>query len=908
MKQYLRVHKKQSYFLVFTMTFCILSLVVFGPFIVAGKSFIWTIANEDGLVQHCNALMYYGSFLRELLYNIFIKHEFILPMYDLSIAFGGDIISTFHYYCIGDPLALLSVFVPKEYTEYLFGFIVILRFYLSGIAFSLLCFHKKKNMRATFIGAFIYMFSGFAMYALRHPYFINSFIYLPIVIIGVDRVLHKGNPLLFCLSITVCLASNFYFFYMITILIFIYALFEYWNIHQKIQIKQLLNSFFRCLWYYILGVMIACIIFVPVFLLFIQTARAADRPFIPTFYTLDYYLKLIGGFSSMNMNGYWSIISLAAPSFIGIICLFFGGKKKRFLRVAFILLTILLCIPYVGSVMNGFSYISNRWSFGYILLACYIFVDMYPDLYQIFQKYRYFIIGIFVAYCILLYEYEPLKNIESLVSLTIIFICMIYLLVFYKKINSFFVIGSLTIVSISANSYFLFARSQQSYVSEFEKSGYFYDIMVNGQQTLVPSLDQEFSRYDMTKDKNYHHNTSLNTNRSTISYYYSLCPGNVSKFLFDMENLNTLSSQFSGVNERSYLEALFSTKYYVASRGGKNRIPYGFKKNNELSKPSSNYDIYENNMALPLGYTYSSTIDEETYSSYTSLQKQEALMQSAVVHDNQLSNENHPQFHINNIPYQLSSNPNIIYKDNKFYVKKKNQSIKLTFKGEENSETYLRFGGLEYKQNDDSKTSRDLTSEGYSLFDASINHPLPRISRIRVSSSNQQRNTISIKSKYYMYYNGINDFLCNVGYDQNAKKSIVLTFDQAGIYQFDSLDVYTQSMSPYNGYVNNLTQDILENVDISQNMISGNIDVSSKKLLVFSIPYSIGWSVYVDGKKVQTHEANEMFLSTYIDPGNHEIKLEYQTPGLILGSCISLIGFVSLYFSMRKRKKYNELL
>ena len=43
-------------------------------------------------------------------------------MWDMNIGYGSDILTTLHYYVIGDPLTLLSVFVPAEHTETLYEF------------------------------------------------------------------------------------------------------------------------------------------------------------------------------------------------------------------------------------------------------------------------------------------------------------------------------------------------------------------------------------------------------------------------------------------------------------------------------------------------------------------------------------------------------------------------------------------------------------------------------------------------------------------------------------------------------------------------------------------------------------------------------------------------------------------
>ena len=80
-----------------------------------GRSFIWI---NDGADQHFIALMYYGRTLREWVSGMFQGQGFAFPLYDFAIGQGDDVITTLHYYCLGDPLALFFAFCPEQYTEY----------------------------------------------------------------------------------------------------------------------------------------------------------------------------------------------------------------------------------------------------------------------------------------------------------------------------------------------------------------------------------------------------------------------------------------------------------------------------------------------------------------------------------------------------------------------------------------------------------------------------------------------------------------------------------------------------------------------------------------------------------------------------------------------------------------------
>ena len=118
-------------------------------------------------------------------------------MWDLNIGYGSDILTTLHYYVIGDPLTLLSVFFKSSQTEFLYEFLIFLRIYLAGIAFSRYAFYHKNSKQAVFMGSMIYVFAGWTIYAaMKHPYFSNPMIYLPFILMGIDKIYKKDRVIM----------------------------------------------------------------------------------------------------------------------------------------------------------------------------------------------------------------------------------------------------------------------------------------------------------------------------------------------------------------------------------------------------------------------------------------------------------------------------------------------------------------------------------------------------------------------------------------------------------------------------------------------------------------------------------------------------------------------------------------
>ncbi len=76
-----------------------------------------------------------------------------------------------------------------------YSFLILLRIYLAGLSFSFFCFQRQEKKMAVLMGALLYAFSFWTIFAaVRHPYFMNPMIYFPLVLAGADRIFRKKRP------------------------------------------------------------------------------------------------------------------------------------------------------------------------------------------------------------------------------------------------------------------------------------------------------------------------------------------------------------------------------------------------------------------------------------------------------------------------------------------------------------------------------------------------------------------------------------------------------------------------------------------------------------------------------------------------------------------------------------------
>lgn len=75
---------------------------------------------------------------------------------------------------------------------------------------------------------------------------------------------------------------------------------------------------------------------------------------------------------------------------------------------------------------------------------------------------------------------------------------------------------------------------------------------------------------------------------------------------------------------------------------------------------------------------------------------------------------------------------------------------------------------------------------------------------------------------------------------------------------------------------------------------SAQTDFDQSRLMFFAVPYSEGWSAYVDGRPAEILKANIGFMAIRVPAGQCSIRLEYHTPGLGAGLALSGLGLVVL--------------
>lgn len=896
---------------VYTLMFLLMCIVAFLPFFTEGKSFVWGAGVEDGLSQHFSALAYYGEALREFFRNLLAGHP-KLVMWDMSLGYGADILSTLNYYAIGDPLNLLYGFVSPKNTETMYNFMIVLRMYLAGITFIMYARKMKKRSYGTVIGALVYVFSGFCFrLGLRHPFFINPMIYFPLLCLGIEKIYQRERPYVFIFAVCVSAMSNYYFLYMLTIFAVIYAWIRFYKYTEENKMKNFFLTILKFGMYYTLGIAMAAVILLPSVIGFLGNGRygnGADWKSLIV-YPGKYYLLFIEnfiGYGNMGSNtnaGYLPIVGIVV-----LFTLFSQRMKHKKYRVAFIASIIALILPIFGYAFNGFSYANNRWAFALSFIVALLTAEMYPRLFVMSKRQQIGIgagIIIYTVFCIIVNASgeEILKNKGIMAACGLIAVFYILLLIFQRlgydtqKRIVRVSMAILLLISVGVHGYYRFDPKGYAYTQEFMDQGQAYRTLKEDNIRMLSKVNDP-SVYRVHAEGYRYKNYGLINHLNTISGYYSITAKCVTDTIKGYDTLGMqYADKYKGVDQRLGLLSLAGVKYITVAHNSQvakdvssmGDVPYGVEK----LRKKGNITLYKNKYALPFAYAYDSYMTEQQYEQLNGIGKEQAMLAQIILNQHPADKEiqhneqrNGPDIQTISLPETRISSP------------KGKKYADITVPVEKDKETYLYFKNLVYhgKKNGDDKfilTGRKGTKG------------------ILVTQNDVQQK-IHIQSTFNPYYFGRKDYIVKINHQTSkAKEKVRLNFLSPGEYEFDDISLITVPKKDVLARLKERKENSMKQIQYEGNHFRGVYHAKKDQILCVTIPYSKGWKATVNGNRTKIYKANGMFMGIIMKKGTQSVKLDYETPGLKIGAWISLVawiglGIYGLYFEKYRKKLLNQ--
>lgn len=526
--------------------------------------------------------------------------------YSWDIGMGTNFTALYAYY-LASPSNWFIVLFPQKYMIEIMNVIIILKLCLSSLTFTYYI-SKHFNTRKCTIALFgmFYALSGFVAAYSWNIMWLDCLVLLPLIILGLERLVNENRCFLYCISLGLCIYTNYYIAIMVCIsvvLYFIVLMAAYKGTRRPvIYVKKFLNFAIYSL---LAGGLAACLL-LPEFYAF--TLSASNN--------IEFPKKLSLYFSILNMVTRHLInvpVHLGLDHYPNIYCsvavlllfpLYVMDKKvdlrEKIGKSALVLIFLTafnLNIP--NFIWHGFHFPNSlpcRQSFIYVFFLLAMCYEALSHLKSMTTKQ----LGcaLWIAIGILLFI-EQVFTVDETYDFTIVYISGAFILVYalimlihlkheFKVPVIIFIAFSLCIIecTINMDSTGIGTTSRSSYLLD-------YDAVKTVTQTVADD-DSSFYRMDK-KFGSRSNNDGAWHNYHSISTFSSTSNGAMEKFFGELGFEHSFNAyKYNGAT--LVTESLFSVKYAIS-----NRILTESPLRSYYTGSDGEF-IYKNNYTIPIGF------------------------------------------------------------------------------------------------------------------------------------------------------------------------------------------------------------------------------------------------------------------------------------------------------------------
>ena len=886
----------KKYVGIYTVVFLVLCLAVFLPFLTGGKSFV---GNGDGQSQYILQLRYMGQWLRQTVRD-FLHGDFALRSYDFTIGMGEDIGSIIRFH----PLDYLSVFVPAAGTEALYAFLIFLRLYLAGLAFSVFVFHWKCDGFQALAGSIVYLFCGYVFeLGIVHPIYVSPMIVMPLLLLGAEYMMdpeRKHSFVLFSVMVYLGFTSNYYFMYINSVALLIYVLIRFFAVYHEKIAKNFILLFIRMVSAYAVGLMLSCITLLPTLSRYFNSYRSQSMAVKPNLLVYDdlrrYFAWFINLISPLEASGNGTHLNFAVIVLPCITILALSGREKwKGLKKLLLANLVFLLLPLGGYIMAVMHTENNRWVY-LISLTVAVTVSFacrkLGQLSALQKRGLLVVMAVFDIGCAVLTALYGM-DIYHLLAAAELTAATLLILAFEKDARrGMALVMCITVVSTVLNGYFTFGKPfgnlcryyapRGTTASYFSKSRYAnYNRVGSGiggeQEGASRDWTEGFYRVDGYWRKSNEDNASIQLAYPGVQIYNSVLNASQVGYLIDTKNIGlTTMLHIHTLDGRTASEAIAGVRYFQTPKDCLQQLPYGFDTEAWSGKHMA---IYENEYPVDFGFTTDTFISNSDYEALSAPAKDEIMLSAAVV-DDETAGELARTDGMVQTDGSAETAPIVVQEialpsgteqiertDTGYRVRKKKASLSIPYTRTAGCDMMIEFAGL---VTDGIGTSAVVETDG--------------ISKKLTLLSDQQTYTLLRE-----------DYLVGLGYaGEDSEETLTLTFREKGSYDLEGIRVMAIPRDSYAEQIESLNRGSLQDVTFAKNTVTGTAECDSPQFMVFQIPWSRGWSLEVDGEKRDLIQADQCYMGTALDRGRHEIRLTYKTPASKTGNLLCLAGLVLL--------------
>lgn len=887
--------------LVFTYTvmFCVIVIGVFALFIIQHRSFVnMADAYDQGY--------FWTVEMKKNLQSLLAGDGY--PMWSWARGLGADLKPPI------DIFMFIAALFPAGYIELGYTVAIVLRMYCAGLAFIALGGEVELDNFKRLMGAICYVFSSWAInVALLQGQFINMLILFPLLVMGADRVYKGKSPVLFIAAVGFCVAINYYLAFMAAIAVIIYILLRYFKYNREFKPAEYAGYIARFILYGITGIMTGAFFVLVSIRTLMGASTGSGTETVPVLCDFDFILKYPFKLLSEGYSFGYGYIGLPILALIVLAV----AIRKITIRNTQVIMTIIMFIlslmPIASSVMNGFSYVTARWYFTYMLFLVWTAVDCL-DLKELSKAGN---IAIMTAWWVILVITVPGFAYFDIIGHfdgrgAAVFVCgnllagllLICIFAFSGRWGISLKVQQVIITAIAA--FTLIAGWNCSIKSDTDY--YCRNNQINSQlersvQRAGPLIDDEgFYRIDQVDGINVHQNATQPANENmwwgtnTLYSYDSKTSSSLTEF-------NRLVGNNYGYSKRVYVQSngnrmgldfLYGVKYFLGSdpandiTDSSNYAGYGFEYYDDVD----GVEVYRNKYDPGLGFCYDKYISRSEFLKLSRLEREQALLQALVLEDEDCQQEDMPgreitaediETDIENVDFEMADSQGITFTRDGFVATEEDAWFRIHVSNVKDSQLMVSFDNL---------IRCDETGNNIGDFYISCQGSLKK------AAANNHKNNQTIP--------GIVDYDFNLGYYDSYTGGIKICLDKPGQYKYDKLYVSAMSCENYDKYAKERETSSYRVSEYDDNYVKGTVDAQDDGYLFLSLPNYGSWKVYVDGRETdRIAHGNIAFTAVKISEGSHQVELKYDYSSRIAGLIISLAGIMltaAIHIIWRRRR------
>jgi len=510
-------------------------------------------------------------------------------------------------------------------------------------------------------------------------------------------------------------------------------------------------------------------------------------------------------------------------------------KKEKKFKFLGIVLLIIISFPIFRYLLNGGLYIRSKALIPFIPLIILVLGIFLKDLLkqEIDSKKLFIILVTLILLSVL--DFSLVYFLDLMGTAFVLYL-------YYKLKNKYILIIPLVMLS---GITIITSNLNEQYVTVDE----YKNLDINS--TLISTVieqDDTFYRIAELDNTLYNVNRNFSKKHYKSSVYASVVNNDYKNFYYNVLNIN--NNNYNNLILRDTNNIIFNkltgVKYLISS----NELGYGYS---EIAD-----NIYMNEYALSLGYASSNIYSLSEFKELEYPYNLKYLLNGIVV-------DGKSDDSVDNIIEEY--NFDLLEKlEDSGYLSYQNGSYYLILNQEKSFEIEL----------DNTLSNQLLFITINGLESNSCNHD-----DISITINNQE-NVLSCSTWVYHNQNYTFNYLIN---EKNLNK---LTINiKPGKYKIDSINLYTMDIKHLNYQFDQMT-----NINIEDNQITGQINVTNDGYMTLSLPHDQSFAVFIDNKEVKIEKTNTAFVGFKITKGLHNIKIVYKSQSVDFGKIVSGFGLL----------------